>query len=157
MAPMALTETVLDTLLGALDDVGDPGIVHIERLAARPARTGEPVHPLPTEVRDALGVSDLWSHQVAALDLARDGRSVAVATGTASGKSLCYQAPIAEAVLDRVRPGHGAVHLSHQGAGPGPAPLVHGAGPAAPRGLRLRRGLHARRPGPTPASTRRSC
>ena len=102
---MALTETVLDTLLGALDDVGDPGIVHIERLAARAARTGEPVHPLPTEVRDALGVSDLWSHQVAALDLARAGRSVAVATGTASGKSLCYQAPIAEAVLDRVRPG----------------------------------------------------
>jgi DEAD/DEAH box helicase domain-containing protein len=102
---MALTEPALDTLLGALDDVGDPGIVHVERLAARPARTAEPARPLPPEVRGALGVPELWSHQVAALDLARDGRSVAVATGTASGKSLCYQAPIAEAVLDRVRPG----------------------------------------------------
>ena len=48
MGPMALTETALDTLLGALDDVGDPGIVHIERLAARPARTaraGPPPRP----------------------------------------------------------------------------------------------------------------
>ena len=105
MGPMALTETALDTLLGALDDVGDPGIVHIERLAARPARTAELARPFAPELRQALGVDELWSHQVQALDLAREGRSVAVATGTASGKSLCYQAPIAEAVLDRVRPG----------------------------------------------------
>src|SRR5690606_13502393 len=46
----------------------------------------------------------LWAHQVAAIDLVRDGRSVAVATGTASGKSLCYQVPIAEAALDTSRP-----------------------------------------------------
>ena len=44
-------------------------------------------------------------HQAAALDLVRGGRSVAVATGTASGKSLCYQVPIAEAVADPIRPG----------------------------------------------------
>ena len=40
----------------------------------------------------------LWSHQATAIDHARAGRSVAIATGTASGKSLCYQLPIAEAV-----------------------------------------------------------
>jgi DEAD/DEAH box helicase domain-containing protein len=102
---MALTDSPLDTLLGALDDVGDPGIVHIERLAPRPAQVAEPHRPLHPEVRAALGVDALWSHQVAALDLAREGRSVAVATGTASGKSLCYQVPIAEAALDPVRPG----------------------------------------------------
>ena len=33
-----------------------------------------------------------------AIDLARAGHHVAVATGTASGKSLCFQVPIAEAV-----------------------------------------------------------
>ena len=48
-------------------------------------------------MRDRLGVADLWSHQAQALDLVRRGHSVAVATGTASGKSLCYQAAIAEA------------------------------------------------------------
>ena len=52
-----------------------------------------------------LGVDSLWSHQAAAIDLARAGESVAVATGTASGKSLCFQAPIAEAATDPIRPG----------------------------------------------------
>ena len=42
----------------------------------------------------------LWTHQAAAVDLARAGTSVAVSTGTASGKSLCYQLPVAEAALD---------------------------------------------------------
>jgi DEAD/DEAH box helicase domain-containing protein len=42
----------------------------------------------------------LWTHQAAAVDLARAGTSVAVSTGTASGKSLCYQMPVAEAALD---------------------------------------------------------
>ena len=41
----------------------------------------------------------LWTHQAAAVDLARAGVSVAVSTGTASGKSLCYQLPVAEAAL----------------------------------------------------------
>ena len=63
----------------------------------------------------------LWSHQAEAIDLARDGRSVVVATGTASGKSLCYQVPIAEAAAAPVRRGHGAAGVPHQGAGPGPA------------------------------------
>jgi DEAD/DEAH box helicase domain-containing protein len=56
-------------------------------------------------VREAIGVDRLWAHQAEALDLARAGLSVAVATGTASGKSLCFRAPIAEAATDRVRPG----------------------------------------------------
>jgi DEAD/DEAH box helicase domain-containing protein len=34
-----------------------------------------------------------WRHQVEAAQLARDGRHVVVATGTASGKSLAYQLP----------------------------------------------------------------
>ncbi len=47
---------------------------------------------------DRLPPQGLWSHQAEAIDLVRAGRSVAVATGTASGKSLCYQLPVAEAV-----------------------------------------------------------
>jgi DEAD/DEAH box helicase domain-containing protein len=73
-------------------------LVHLERLPARPARHAEPEHPLPAEIRERLP-DRLWSHQAAAIDLARAGRSVAVTTGTASGKSLCYQAPMAEAAL----------------------------------------------------------
>ena len=60
---------------------------------------------LPPGLLRGLGVQELWSHQAEALDLVRQGQSVAVATGTASGKSLCYQVPVAEAVADPVRPG----------------------------------------------------
>ena len=49
------------------------------------------------------GVDALWSHQASAIDALRAGRSVAVATGTASGKSLCYQIPIVESIADGAR------------------------------------------------------
>lgn len=105
--PMTVTDAPpLETLLAALSArVGDAGLVHLERLPARSARTAEPVDGLAADLRRRLGVGSLWSHQAAAIDLARNRRSVAVATGTASGKSLCYQVPVAEAVADPIHPG----------------------------------------------------
>jgi DEAD/DEAH box helicase domain-containing protein len=98
----------LEALLDGLAAKGrqtDGGLVHLERLPSRSARTASLARPLPVAVRERLAVDALWSHQAAAIDLARAGRSVAVATATASGKSLCFQAPIAEAVTDPIRPG----------------------------------------------------
>jgi ATP-dependent helicase YprA (DUF1998 family) len=86
------------------DLVADGRVLHVERLPARPERTAETQRPLPPELAARLP-GPLWSHQAEAIDLVRQGRSVVVATGTASGKSLCYQVPIAEAVADRLRPG----------------------------------------------------
>src|SRR4051794_40743543 len=84
------------TLLTEL--AGHDRLVHVERIAARSARFGELAVPLPREVAAAFGATPLWAHQAEAIDHARAGRCVVVATGTASGKSLCYQLPIAEAV-----------------------------------------------------------
>jgi DEAD/DEAH box helicase domain-containing protein len=83
------------------DDLFDAGwgadrLVHVERIPPREARFAELATPMPF----ALPVDRLWSHQAEAIDHARAGRDVVVATGTASGKSLCYQLPIAEAVTD---------------------------------------------------------
>jgi DEAD/DEAH box helicase domain-containing protein len=80
-------------------------LVHVHRLPARQARMGQLARPLPPEVAERLGVETLWSHQARAIDLARAGRSVVVATGTASGKSLCFQVPIAEAAAAPIRRG----------------------------------------------------
>ncbi len=85
----------LESLLDSLSTRSQ--LVHLERLAARPAQeaeTAQRLHPLLGE-----RLPPLWSHQARAVDLIRRGRSVAVATGTGSGKSLCFQIPIAEAVL----------------------------------------------------------
>ncbi|HEY5154715.1 MAG TPA: DEAD/DEAH box helicase [Acidimicrobiales bacterium] len=100
---MALTATTeLDDLLASF--AGDPRLVHLEVLPARSARVAELARPLPPELARLLPIDRFWSHQAQAIDLARDGRSVAISTGTASGKSLCYQVPIAEAVGAAVRP-----------------------------------------------------
>ena len=100
---MALpAEPGLDDFLSSLVD--DPRLVHVEHLPVRAARHAELATPLPDVVRERLGVDGFWAHQAEAIDHLRAGRSVAVATGTASGKSLCFQAPIAEAVATGLRP-----------------------------------------------------
>ncbi|MCJ7437711.1 MAG: hypothetical protein MUP97_08125, partial [Acidimicrobiia bacterium] len=57
------------------------------------AEPAEPFHPRVAARLEALGTGRLWSHQAQAVDLLRAGRSAVVATGTASGKTLCYQLP----------------------------------------------------------------
>jgi DEAD/DEAH box helicase domain-containing protein len=87
---------MFEDLLESLASQGQ--LVHVEQQPARPSRTALLAEPLPDEVLKRLGINFLWSHQAEALNLVRDGHSVVVATGTASGKSLVYQAAIAEAV-----------------------------------------------------------
>jgi DEAD/DEAH box helicase domain-containing protein len=81
----------------------DEGLVHTTRLPARAARTVSLPEHVPELLRGRLslvGVDALYAHQAEALELARDGRDVVVATGTASGKSLAYQLPVLETLLD---------------------------------------------------------
>jgi DEAD/DEAH box helicase domain-containing protein len=85
----------VDPLVASL--FGDDRLVHLERIPAREARYADLAEPLPPALADRLPVDRFWSHQAEAIDLARSGTSVAIATGTASGKSLCFQVPIAEA------------------------------------------------------------
>jgi DEAD/DEAH box helicase domain-containing protein len=95
-----------DAACGWLDGLGwteGSGAIHVHRLPSREGVTGTLRRPLPSAVHRALGVEDLWSHQAEALDLIRTGVSTAVASGTGSGKSLIYQAAIAEASLRPVR------------------------------------------------------
>ncbi|MFP3907050.1 MAG: DEAD/DEAH box helicase [Acidimicrobiales bacterium] len=100
---MTLTDAgSLDTLLAEL--AADGRLVHVERLPARPARFAALADPLGPVAASRTPPSGLWTHQAAAIDRLRAGRSVAVATGTASGKSLCYQLPIVEAIADGATP-----------------------------------------------------
>jgi DEAD/DEAH box helicase domain-containing protein len=55
--------------------------------------------PLPEALSGALeqlGIGGLWSHQVAGLRAARQGRNTLVTTPTASGKSLVFHLPVLE-------------------------------------------------------------
>src|SRR5262249_21417718 len=95
----------------ALDELAaDPELigrcVHREILPERPARfagTARPVHPEGAARLEARGIPQLYAHQADAIDALDAGRSVVVATGTASGKSLCYQVPIVSSVVEERR------------------------------------------------------
>ena len=79
-----------------------PRLAALSTLPARRARTVPLPQDLPEALRQRLtlaGVEALWSHQAEALAHVRAGRHVVVATGTASGKSLCYQLPLVERLL----------------------------------------------------------
>jgi DEAD/DEAH box helicase domain-containing protein len=77
-------------------------VTHVERLPARGGRPGtwpEWADPLLVERLRLRGIQAPWQHQTAAAELAHAGRSVVIATGTASGKSLGYQLPVLTALL----------------------------------------------------------
>src|SRR5581483_8548137 len=81
-------------------------IAHVERIPARQARYGaleRPLHSsLDAKLRE-LGVRRLYAHQAEAVNAARDGEHVTVVTATASGKTLCYNLPVLDAVLSDSR------------------------------------------------------
>ena len=78
-------------------------IAHVETVAARAPAYAEPGEPLPDEIQAALhevGIQRLWSHQARAIDAVAGGHDVVVVTGTASGKTMCYNLPVARALLE---------------------------------------------------------
>ena len=77
-------------------------IAHWEFLPRREARYKTPSRALEQKLVRALrclGIEALYEHQATAIDAVREGRNIVVATGAASGKSLCYHIPVLEASL----------------------------------------------------------
>ena len=71
-----------------------------------PARDAK-FRPVPGWVTSALaeayrakGIRELYSHQALTAELVRDGKNAVVVTPTASGKTLCYNLPVLNAVLE---------------------------------------------------------
>jgi DEAD/DEAH box helicase domain-containing protein len=77
-------------------DAAEQPVTHVHHVPARESSSRPWPQWVPADLRarlEARGVPAPWRHQVEAAQLARDGRHVVVATGTASGKSLAYQLP----------------------------------------------------------------
>jgi DEAD/DEAH box helicase domain-containing protein len=77
-------------------------IVHIQPIPPRDAILGaldEPLHPALRLRLEFFGISSLYAHQARAVNAARRGNNVMVATASASGKTLCYNLVVLEAIL----------------------------------------------------------
>ncbi|HEX9074481.1 MAG TPA: DEAD/DEAH box helicase, partial [Anaerolineae bacterium] len=71
-------------------------------LPARPAQLvpfPDDLHPALAEWLRGRGISALYSHQAAAWAHAQAGKHLVVVTGTASGKTLCYNLPVLNRIL----------------------------------------------------------
>ncbi|HEX9976533.1 MAG TPA: DEAD/DEAH box helicase, partial [Dehalococcoidales bacterium] len=80
----------------------DDQIVHIERIPPRSARYAELDEPLDPSLQKCLtehGITRLYSHQATAVNQSRQGKNVMVATASASGKTLCYNIAVLQALL----------------------------------------------------------
>jgi DEAD/DEAH box helicase domain-containing protein len=60
------------------------------------------VRPELAAAYHAKGIEKLYTHQAAAAELAHAGKNFVVVTPTASGKTLCYNLPVLNAVLENV-------------------------------------------------------
>ncbi|MBW2023754.1 MAG: DEAD/DEAH box helicase [Deltaproteobacteria bacterium] len=76
-------------------------IVHYRFVPPKPPGYGTlpSLSPCTLEVLKGLGISRLYSHQVTAVELMRQGKNVVVATPTASGKSLIYNIVVFEEIM----------------------------------------------------------
>ncbi|MFF4248210.1 DEAD/DEAH box helicase [Streptomyces sp. NPDC001822] len=78
-------------------------ITHTEHLPPRAGTHAIWPDRIRPEVISAIGRAGIdhpWTHQATAAEHALDGESVVIATGTASGKSLAYLAPVLSALVD---------------------------------------------------------
>src|SRR5437868_11818411 len=81
-------------------------IAHVQHIPARNARYGDlerPLAPALAERLQAQGITRLYAHQAEAVNAARAGEHVTIVTATASGKTLCYNLPVLDAVLNNSR------------------------------------------------------
>ncbi len=70
-------------------------IAGVETLPARDAHYRSVAMPQPlAHLLASHGIDQLYTHQADAYDAIHAGRNVVICTGTASGKSLCYQLPV---------------------------------------------------------------
>ncbi len=107
-APAKRAQTTIDIVHEALSALAgcyrpDEVLTAVRHIPARPAH----FVPLPAWVRPELAaaygcksIQKLYSHQGAAAKLAREGKDFVVVTPTASGKTLCYNLPILNAILE---------------------------------------------------------
>ena len=90
----------------------DSPVRAIRRINPRPAESmplPEDTHPLLRQALAQTGITQLFTHQALAYQHVRQGRNVVVVTPTASGKTLCYNLPVLQRILEE--PGARAFYL----------------------------------------------
>jgi DEAD/DEAH box helicase domain-containing protein len=101
VAALDTVQEILGTLVARYRK--DEVLTAVRQIPAREAK----FRPIPGWVTSALseayaakGIQELYSHQALTSELVYEGKNVVVVTPTASGKTLCYNLPVLNAVLE---------------------------------------------------------
>lgn len=79
-----------------------PNLVEWHILPGKPAHFvpfSPGIHPMLKEALEARGIHSLYTHQSSSFMHIKEGKNVVVVTGTASGKTLCYNLPVLDCLL----------------------------------------------------------
>ncbi|PYR22775.1 MAG: hypothetical protein DMF94_03445 [Acidobacteria bacterium] len=103
--PDGALDAALERIGGSDNNRPDTPDLHVTAVRQLPAVAAE-LAPFPAALDDRLtralqsrGIDRLYTHQADAINHALAGRHVVVVTPTASGKTLCYNAPVLNAIL----------------------------------------------------------
>jgi DEAD/DEAH box helicase domain-containing protein len=99
----AALERLVSGQLPDRPDTPDLHVTAVRRLPAAAAQYASFPSAIDDRLRSALatrGVTQLYTHQAEAIQHALAGRHTVVITPTASGKTLCYNAPVLNAILE---------------------------------------------------------
>jgi len=99
-ASLARVSQVLDTF--AARDFNGEVLTAVRHYPAREAQWAEFPEWIDADLRaayNAKGIRRLYTHQAAAVEAVHAGKNVVIVTPTASGKTLCYNLPIVNAIL----------------------------------------------------------
>jgi DEAD/DEAH box helicase domain-containing protein len=87
----------------ALRDRDGEILTAVRHFPARPAQWAQFPAWVRADLRAAYkaeGIDRLYSHQAAATEAAHEGKNIVIVTPTASGKTLCYNLPVINAILE---------------------------------------------------------
>jgi DEAD/DEAH box helicase domain-containing protein len=85
------------------DDQFNKQIIHWHTIDEKPAKLVDIPEEVDTRIKNALngrGIDKLYTHQHDAFKLALKGKSFTAVTPTASGKTLCYNLPVLQTVME---------------------------------------------------------
>ncbi|NQT79595.1 MAG: DEAD/DEAH box helicase [Candidatus Aminicenantes bacterium] len=106
-----------ENLLKSLELLKDIGVKNdsIQAIKHLPAQEGKyreyppDVHPALVEALKEKGFLKLYTHQHLSWQLLKKGKNITIVTPTASGKTLCYNLPVLDAILEN--PSSRAIYL----------------------------------------------
>ncbi|WP_064091417.1 DEAD/DEAH box helicase [Rossellomorea aquimaris] len=85
------------------DEQFNQQVVHWHTIEEKPAQLVNMPDEVDDRIKKALmgkGIQKLYSHQHSAFQLAMEGKSFTAVTPTASGKTLCYNLPVLQSILE---------------------------------------------------------